>query len=107
MTTIKLLRAAFIIAFLALFGQATGYFAYSGGAGASCSQPCPDDDEDGRCPPDCGFCTCCAHTPSVTTVAHVVRYSALVSRLRFHAPESFPTSTEPAAIFKVPKLFLA
>lgn len=102
-----MLRAVFIATFLALVGQATGYFVYGGAPATSCSQPCPDDDEDGHCPPDCGFCTCCAHTPSVTAVVHVVRYAALVSRLRFEAPDPIPATVEPADILHVPKPSLA
>lgn len=101
-----MLRIAFAFALLALLGQATGFFAYAGG-GTSCSQLCPDDDQEGRCPPDCACCTCCAHVQPVTVIAPVAGLFTPSSPIRFHEHGSIPASVDQRDIFHVPKFVLA
>ena len=36
-----------------------------GATRARCEQTCPDDDEQGQCPPGCMDCTCCVRTTAL------------------------------------------
>ena len=102
-----MVRLVYMLAMLALLDQATGYFSWAGSEATSCSQPCPDDDAGGRCPPDCPYCTCCPHTPPVTVGVSDIIFNTPAFPVRFHVSESRLTSVEPGDIFHVPKPSLA
>ena len=105
---VAVLRLAYIVALLALLGQATGFSAYASAASPShCTQPCPDDDDEGTCPPNCTFCICCAHMPPITVVRTGLLVRVPATPVQFHVTESIPSSAEPADILHVPKLLLA
>ncbi len=102
-----MVRFAYIIAVIALLGQASGIFAATSADESRCKQPCPDDDDEGHCPPNCAFCACCAHMPTVTVVRASVLLKVPPTPVLFHVVEVIPPSAEPADILHVPKPLLA
>lgn len=51
-----------------------------------CAQPCPDDDEAGRCTPDCTDYTCCGHrTPGMALMPATSGLSFLMQSHEVHA----------------------
>jgi hypothetical protein len=70
----------------------------------SCAQTCDDDDQDGRCPPDCADCSCCAHAAPVVVTAMRVTVLPIAPELcRFARAETLPTSADPNEVFHIPK----
>ena len=63
------MRALSLIAGMVLGVQ--GAHAFAAG-GEDCVQSCDDDGPDGRCPPDCGDCVCCAHQPPIAAQTFVL-----------------------------------
>lgn len=71
-----------------------------------CASECPDDAEDGTCPPDCHDCPCCA----------IVRLTAPGAAPTVGRPEAgalsplevpvAPDSGDPSEVFHVPKRLL-
>jgi hypothetical protein len=71
----------------------------------SCVQSCDDDDADGRCPPNCGDCTCCTHpAPLIPAVTRLGAVRAAPQPRRLALVESLPASADPREVFHIPKL---
>ena len=72
-----------------------------------CSDGCPEDGPDGKCPPNCPECACCPHAGPVVVSAEVV---AADPAPRAAAPElelSAPAAPEPRDILHDPRAALA
>ena len=93
--TVKPTRPSLVVVFLvagllvALPGVAEAVEATS--AGRDCSEPCPGDTPDGKCPSSCDECTCCprAMTSVVVSFAGPVA-PRRVETLLFAIPSSVP-----------------
>jgi hypothetical protein len=74
-------------------------------AGTQCIETCPDDDQDGRCPP---ACTCACHAPRKPVPAGVVEFVAPAppGARRCPVDVEVPTSPEQSEIWHVPKVCL-
>jgi hypothetical protein len=70
-----------------------------------CNEPCPGENEDGQCPPDCRFCECCPSTMTVTP-AVVPRLLVQTARQGGYLPDVLQKlpSADPREIFHIPKL---
>lgn len=99
-----LLRILFVVAGLTLGLHGARAFA---GCGEQCVQGCDDDTPDGKCPPDCGDCVCCAHqAPLVAETFTLVAPSSDRAR-RFHSDRNeAPASADPREVQHVPKSLL-
>ena len=70
----------------------------------SCVSACDDDDADGRCPPNCGDCTCCSHLTPTTVPAVYMRPEPAVTPVRpTVATYPIPPSADPHELLHVPK----
>jgi len=76
-------------------------------ANAACSEPCPDDDENGQCPPECSDCTCCLHLPLSLIVAELKTQLSSGSDRAPEQQQAEPESPEPGDILHVPLTALA
>ena len=71
------MRTLFLIALVAL--GPTVLEPLVGPVAEVCTDPCQDDDEQGRCAPDCSDCTCCGHSsPSMTLLPPSIGLSFVV-----------------------------
>jgi hypothetical protein len=72
---------------------------------AVCHESCPDDDEDGRCPPGCMDCTCCVRAPSMARVEATLPVPPTPHLQRARpADETIPASAELREVLHIPKL---
>ena len=87
-----------------IFWQADADAKHEGG----CKEPCPGENEDGQCPPDCQFCVCCPSTRTVTP-AVVAGLPVQTVRQGGYLPDAVQKlpSTDPREVFHIPKLPLA
>ena len=99
-----MVRVLFLVAFVALVGQATFLLSPSRPV---CEESCPDDDANGECTPTCTCTGCCAHhAPVVVLYLTVERLP--VGRSLPSAPSTLlPPSAESHEIFHIPKSLFA
>ena len=98
MRILKRLPMIVAISFLALVQTV----ALAKSATSECIETCPDDDQDGKCPP---ACTCACHAPRRPAPAGAVAVVAPApeSAKRSAFDEELPASPEPSEIWHVPK----
>lgn len=89
----------------------TLHLATSGGAGSGfgeeiCSQTCPDDGPDGKCPASCADCTCCPHFGVLMVAPMAKAPRAVLSLQKTEWTFALPLSPEPGEILHVP-IYLA
>lgn len=72
-----------------------------------CTEQCPDDAPDGKCPPNCSYCPCCTHVRLQFVEAPTKEAPALVMVPVLERVEAPPLSPEPGEILHVPKASLA
>ncbi|MCP3103118.1 hypothetical protein LZ198_29990 [Myxococcus sp. K15C18031901] len=80
----------------------------AGATDTVCTQQCQDDDEQGKCAPDCADCTCCGHVRSVaapTTPPLMLTDDARRAPVAYD--EDTPPSVDTDDILHVPIALLA
>ncbi|HET9012110.1 MAG TPA: hypothetical protein VFN38_09875 [Gemmatimonadaceae bacterium] len=96
------MRRAVVVILLALL--AIDVSGLSGLCGeTSCDEPCPSDNSDGQCPPNCHDCSCCS-LPKVTGSAAPALVAPAARAQSWSGPIDRLPSPEPADILHVPKL---
>ena len=72
----------------------------------SCDEPCPGDNSDGQCPPNCHDCSCCS-LPKIAGAAAPALVAPAARPQSWSGPIDRLPSPEPADILHVPKPALA
>ena len=80
------LRVLVALLLLVLSGMSQGAF---GAGSARCEETCPDDDDEGQCPPGCADCSCCVRAPVLVRVDAI---TFLV--IGVEAPAAFPRADD-------------
>lgn len=73
----------------------------------ACPEKCPDDSPDGRCPPACEFCGCCAVPRTLPPEVAAAWIGPTVEQCVCAHVDAAPASAEPHEILHVPKTSLA
>lgn len=98
---VRLVRLLCVLAGLVLGTQSTGAV---GASDDACTQSCPDDGPDGKCPPGCADCACCGHLVSAVPAGvglAVALPSPSIAQIDL-AP-LFPPSPDPTEVVHIPK----
>lgn len=94
-----------LLTLVVLFGavQAFGERAF---AAVSCAESCPDDDDEGSCPPNCS-CVCCPHAVPIASARVLPVRLPAPRRIRIEQRDTEPPAAPLADILHVPKPVLA